>query len=142
MRDATRPAVLRAKSSIRGADLSGTRARTLANLEAPRRAYGVRSPRLRNSIANAIKAVVRSSVPMVRIEVGKTPEVRGFENAGKRTQEPKFRHPVFGNREVWVNQRGKKDWFRQAVLADTDRYKRATHDAMAEVARQLAASLN
>jgi hypothetical protein len=138
MRDATRPAVQRAKASIRGADLGGSYARSLAGAEkqAKRRAR-VQVPRLRNEIAKAVRAVVRTSVPMVRIEVEQTPQVRSFGNAGKRTQEPKWRHPVFGNRETWVNQRGKKDWFRNAVLADRDGYADAARSALRDFADDL-----
>jgi hypothetical protein len=73
---------------------------------------------------------------MVRIEVGEV-EVRGFKNAARVTQEPKFRHPVFGDREVWVNQRGKKDWFRDAVLADRDGYRDAALGALRDFAEDL-----
>jgi hypothetical protein len=137
MRDATRPAVQRAKASIRGANLEGTYARSVAGAERQaKRRTRVQTPRLRNEIAKAVRAVVRTSVPMVRIEVGQV-AVRGFTNAARVTQEPKFRHPVFGNRETWVNQRGKKDWFRNAVLADRDGYADAARSALQDFADDL-----
>lgn len=138
MRDATRPAVQRAKASIRSANLEGTYARSLAGAEKQaRRRTRVQTPRLRNEIAKAVRAVVRTSVPMVRVEVEQTPQVRSFGNAGKRTQEPKWRHPVFGDRETWVNQRGKKDWFRNAVLADRDGFADAALAALRDFAEDL-----
>jgi len=137
MRDATRPALQRAKASIRSANLEGTYSRSTAGQERQaKRRPRVQTPRLRNEIAKAVRAVVRTSVPMVRIEVGEV-EVRGFKNAARVTQEPKFRHPVFGDREVWVNQRGKKDWFRDAVLADRDGYRDAALGALRDFAEDL-----
>lgn len=137
MRDATRPAVQRAKASIRSANLEGTYARSLAGQERQaRRRTRVQVPRLRNEIAKAVRSVVRTSVPMVRVEVGEV-SVRGFASAARNTQEPKWRHPVFGDREVWVGQRGKKDWFRDAVLADGGAYREAALKALEDFARDL-----
>lgn len=137
MRDATRPAVQRAKASIRSANLEGTYARSLAGAaKRAKRRQRVQTPRLRNEIAKAVRSVVRTSAPVVRIEVGEV-AVRGFTNAARVTQGAKFRHPVFGDSEKWVNQRGKEGWFRDAVLADRDGYAAAALDALRDFAEDL-----
>lgn len=53
-------------------------------------------------IAGSIKVGATNKGVYVRAGGAKAPHAAAFENLGKGGN---FRHPVFGNRKVWVNQR-------------------------------------
>lgn len=77
-------------------------------------------PGLRSTVASRVKVSVRISGkrPGVRIRVSKAGMPRGFNNAPKRLNSAKgWRHPVFGNRDLWVTQHGKPGWFDDTVSA-------------------------
>src|SRR5947209_4575786 len=95
LREAVKPAVDAAKASIRSMPTSG------------RRHAG---PGLRAGVARAVTVQVRTSGRSagVRVRARKTPGLRGFANAPKRlNRQAGWRHPVMGDREAWVSQRGK-----------------------------------
>ena len=48
-----------------------------------------------------------------------------------------WRHPVFGDREAWVQQKGRPDFFYGTVWAGRDRVKAAVEEAMKEAADSL-----
>lgn len=67
----------------------------------------------------------------VRIVVGKK---RGGARSANRGV---VRHPVFGNREVWVNQRVPKGWFDDAMKAGAPTVRRELEKAMRDVAEKV-----
>lgn len=68
---------------------------------------------LRAEVARTIKPVTRLSGRMTGVSIRQagTPNLRNFKMAGRRFNRGYFRHPVFGNTEVWVGQTGKPEWF-------------------------------
>lgn len=50
----------------------------------------------------------------------------------------RLRHPVFGNREVWVSQDVKPGWWSRTVAAEADEVGREVRRTLDEVARRLA----
>lgn len=66
----------------------------------------------------------------LRAAAAVAPHARPFENQGKPGT---FRHPVFGNREVWVPQRARPFLF-PAVRAGRDRVIGAVEDAINDAA--------
>jgi hypothetical protein len=65
--------------------------------------------------------------------------VRGFRNAPKRLNNAKgWRHPVYGDRNVWVQQIGKPDWFDGPMKINKPRYRVAVLAAMQESADRIA----
>jgi hypothetical protein len=95
------------------------------------------------TIARAVRTVVRTTVPMVRLEVAPTPQARGFARAPRHTQERRgWRHPVYGNREKWVTQKGRPDWFTDAVKGDRERYTAAALDALEDFGDALADAID
>jgi hypothetical protein len=73
------------------------------------------------------------------VKAFKTRNVRGFPNAPKRTNRAGgWRHPVFGNREVWITQHGKVDWFDRSFQGREGHYKAAVEAAMENMARRIA----
>ena len=124
MRDALRPGAEQAKSSIMGMiSVHGA------------------TPALRTSIAKKIRPEVKLGGRWsgARVKAFKTKNIRGFPNAPKRTNRAKgWRHPVYGNRENWVHQRGKLEWFDRAFRGREGIYKQAVESAMEDMARRIA----
>lgn len=125
MREALKPGAVEAKSSIMAMSTAG---------------MGT-SPALRPAIARKIRPEVKLGGRWsgARVKAFKTKNVRGFPNAPKRTNRASgWRHPVWGNREVWVQQHGKIDWFDRAFQGREGEYQRAVVNAMEEMARRIA----
>lgn len=126
MRDALRPGAEQAKGSIMGMASSG-RSST--------------APALRSAIARKIRPEVKLGGRWsgARVKAFKTKNIRGFPNAPKRTNRASgWRHPVWGDRENWVQQRGKLEWFDRAFRGREALYKAAVEQAMEEMARRIA----
>jgi gas vesicle protein len=126
MREALKPGAQEAKSSIMAMSSAG-----LAT-----------APALRSSIARKIRPEVKLGGRWsgARVKAFKTKNVRGFPNAPKRTNRAGgWRHPVWGNREVWVQQHGKVDWFDRSFAGRESTYKAAVEAAMENMARRIAA---
>ncbi|KAB8162920.1 hypothetical protein FH609_004115 [Streptomyces sp. 3MP-14] len=99
------------------------------------------SPALRSSIAKKIRPEVKLGGRWsgARVKAFKTPGARGFRNAPKRTNRAKgWRHPLFGNRDVWIQQRGREQWFDRALEGRQAQYRRAVLDAMEQMAARIA----
>ncbi|MFE1749006.1 hypothetical protein ACFW88_00370 [Streptomyces anandii] len=125
MREALKPGAAEAKSQIMSMSSAGLPT----------------SPALRSSIARKIRPEVKLGGRWsgARVKAFKTKNVRGFPNAPKRTNRAGgWRHPVFGSREVWVQQRGKVDWFDRSFQGHEAQYKAAVEAAMENMARRIA----
>lgn len=126
MREALKPGAVEAKSSIMAMPSSGIMPT---------------APALRTSIAKKIRPEVKLGGRWsgARVKAFKTKNIRGFPNAPKRTNRAGgWRHPVFGNRDVWVEQQGKIDWFDDAFKGREGPYKAALEQAMEDMARRIA----
>ncbi|MBL7489017.1 hypothetical protein I6A60_01950 [Frankia sp. AgB1.9] len=127
LREAVKPAVADAKS---GAMMIPAR--------------GTAKPALRAGIAKKIRAEVKASGRWtgIRIKARKTPNLRSFPNAPKRTQRAQgWKHKVFG-RDEWVIQRGKPDWFDAAMAEHAGDYRAAVAQVLEDFARSLAEQID
>lgn len=125
MREALKPGAVQAKSNIMSM--------------ASATPHG--GPALKSSIARRIRPEVRISgkFPGAKIKAFKTPNVRGFANAAKRTNRASgWRHPVYGNREAWVQQHGKTKWFDHAFEGQRNSYEHAVKSALADMVNRIA----
>lgn len=125
LRDALKPAAAQAKSGIMGMSSLGRAG----------------SPGLRSSIARRIRPEVKLGGRWsgARVKAFKTPNLRNFKNAPKRTNSARgWRSPVFGDREVWVQHHGKPDWFDRPLQGRRGQYAQAVLDAMEAMARRIA----
>lgn len=125
MREALKPGAVQAKSNIMSMGSATP--------------HG--GPALKSSIARKIRPEVRISgrFPGAKIKAFKTPNVRGFANAAKRTNRASgWRHPLFGNREVWVQQTGKVKWFDHAFEGRRNSYEHAVKSALADMVNRIA----
>lgn len=98
------------------------------------------SPALRPTIAAKIRPEVKLGGRWTgaRIRARKTPGLRGFANAPKRTQSAKgWRVQTYGN-GTWRVQHGKVEWFDRAMTPHRGEYMRAVHEAMDAMARRIA----
>lgn len=126
MRTALKPAAAEAKSAI---------------MAMPSQGIMPTAPALRTSIARKIRPEVKLGGRWsgARVKAFKTKNIRGFPNAPKRTNRAGgWRHPVFGNRENWVQQQGKIDWFDDAFKGRAGPYRAALEQAMEDMARRIA----
>jgi hypothetical protein len=100
------------------------------------------SPSLRQSIVPLIKAQGRLSGRSTgaRLRVGGTGAARGFTHAARRLNRAKgWRHPLFGNREAWVEQRATPvEWFDSATRQSHDEMRDAVLGAMEDMAQRIA----
>lgn len=96
---------------------------------------------LRAAVAAGVRTRVRLSGKRagVAILARKTPGVRGFRNAPKRLNAPFWRHPVFGDTDIWVTQVGAPGWFDATLKPFREPGKRAAAAAMAAIARRISA---
>lgn len=125
MREALKPGATEAKSSIMSMSSAGLQT----------------APALRSSIARKIRPEVKLGGHWsgARVKAFKTKNVRGFPNAPKRTNRASgWRHPVYGNREVWAQQHGKIDWFDRSFEGRAPNYLQAVQQAMEDMARRIA----
>ena len=125
MREALKPGAVRAKTSIMS--MSSTTPHD--------------GPALKTAIARKIRPEVRitGKFPGAKIKAFKTKNIRNFPNAPKRTNRASgWRHPVYGNREVWVQQSGKVKWFDHAFEGERDTYRRAVQFALADMVNRIA----
>jgi hypothetical protein len=125
MRDALKPGAVDAKSAIMSM--------------ASATPHG--GPALKSAIARRIRPEVRISgkFPGAKVKAMKTPNIRGFANAAKRTNRASgWRHPVYGSREVWVQQHGKVKWFDRAFEGQQGHYQRAVQFALADMVNRIA----
>ncbi|MFD7860978.1 hypothetical protein [Streptomyces sp. NPDC059783] len=125
MRDALRPGAAMARANIMAMPSAGTNA-----------AAGLRA-----GIAKKIRPEVKLGGRWTgaRVKAFKTPGLRGFANAAKRTnrRDGGWRTLTWG-REPWRTQTGKRQWFDES-FNDADAYRAAVHEAMNDMARRLAA---
>ena len=99
------------------------------------------APALRSSVAKKIRPEVKLGGRWsgARVKAFKTKNIRNFPNAPKRLNRAGgWRHPVFGSREVWVQQHGKVDWFDHAFQGRESEYRAAVEQAMEDMARRIA----
>ncbi|POG47096.1 hypothetical protein BV881_12205 [Streptomyces sp. ZL-24] len=126
MRDALRPGAAMAKSGIMSMPSAGT---------------GM-GPSLRAGIAKKIRPEVKLGGRWTgaRVKAFKTPGLRGFANAPKRTnrRDGGWRTLTYG-REPWRTQVGKRQWFDEAFENDAALHRAAVYEAMESMARRLAA---
>jgi hypothetical protein len=123
MRGALNPAADRAKTGIMSMRSEGHTA----------------GPGLRTAIAKKIRPEVKLGGRWTgaRVKAKKTPGLRGFANAPKRTQRPGGWHTKDWNGS-WRTQVGKFDWFDRAMAGRDDVYKQAVLEAMEAMARRIA----
>lgn len=95
---------------------------------------------LRSTVAKNTVIAIRLSGrgEQVRLITRKTPDLRGFKSAPRWTNRGSWRHPIYGNRNRWVTQKGPKNWFDGTVLKHGNEYRRAVMDAVVHMRDRLA----
>lgn len=125
LREAVAPAVADAKGRLMSMGSSG-RAR---HGEPLRRAVASRMQ---------VQARLTGKAAGVKVRARKSGMPRGFANAPKRlNRDGGWRHPVFGNRNVWVEQRGAPGWFDDPMQQRTAEYRAAVERAVKGMADRI-----
>lgn len=126
MRTALAPAAVRAKSGIMAMASSGKGT----------------GPGLRAGIAKKIRPEVKLGGMWTgaRVKSQKTPNLRGFANAPRRTNRRTggWRTLTYGH-EPWRTQPGRIQWFDRAMAGQDARYRAAVREAMQAMADRIAA---
>jgi hypothetical protein len=93
---------------------------------------------LRRRIAGAVGTQVRLSGRSagVRLRVRKTP-LGSAENLPQRMNTGQWRHPVYGNRDVWVTQHSRRGWFDATARAARPRVRRQVKQVFDDIERKL-----
>ncbi len=133
---ATKQAVMNVQSH--GVSGGGTRRRT--EIHAQRRKRSARGGHgLRASIARGVRSRVKYTGNTVGLRIYVDPATL----PASQRKLPRYldsdkgwRHPVFGNREVWVRQTG-QPWFRSTLRQYTPRLRNAVAAAAAETMKEL-----
>jgi hypothetical protein len=90
--------------------------------------------------SGGLNAVVAKASMRTKVSTGRNPGVtivaRG--TAVRSTDRGFVRHPVFGNREVWVTTRVTPGWFTEAMQKSAPKVRGEIVDAMQAVARRIA----
>jgi hypothetical protein len=89
------------------------------------------SSRIPGAITVGVSSSRRYPGAQIKVSKEKAPHARLFEWPGRGGS---FRHPVYGNREVWVSQRG-SPFIRPAVRAKGGEFIKACDRAVDETAR-------
>lgn len=100
------------------------------------------SPALGSYLAARVKAQVRLSgrSPGVRVRIAQTPKLRGFTLAARRLNRESWRRKVFGDPDVWVDQKSPIPGFFDDTLAEgRERYRAAVVRALESMARRIVA---
>lgn len=98
-------------------------------------ARGTKHTGLRGRLAAGVQAnVVGQHARIVATAIDPTEAglPRGMDNGPKG-----FRHPVYGNREVWVHQRG-GSWFREPIAEEGDYVERELTNVLEQMADNIA----
>lgn len=126
LRDAARPLVPELQSAVRALpDASPAEA----------------VPSLREAVASQITVGARLSGRStgVKVTVGTKKDPRGFKFAARKlNRRSGWKHPVFGNRDVWVTQTG-REWFEPTILAKREQVRGAVVTAIESMAQRIAA---
>ena len=91
-----------------------------------------RSTGLRQNIAGAVKVGILTGNSRSGVRITANAPLAGAWQARRG-----WRHPVFGDREAWVQQKGRPDYFYGTVWDGRERVKAAVEDAMKEAADSL-----
>lgn len=109
-------------------------------LAAPSRA--VHAQPIRQAIADAVKTTVSYSGRSTGVNIGVGRNMpRGFKMAGKRFNQPSFRHPVRGGAR-WVDQTGAPGWFDYHTMTHENEAREHIIEAINEWADALAIELD
>jgi hypothetical protein len=69
---------------------------------------------------------------------GRNPGVRVVSQLGRGADRGQLRHPVFGNKQVWVVQPVTPGWFTKPLETGADKVRGEVLDVLEQVARKLA----
>lgn len=119
----------------RAHNVSKARATAKASLEKARERAGRRRAGLRGSVAAATKLQITAKGVRFVVSSAQLPESQ--KSLPRHLDSAKgWRHPVFGNREVWVAERG-GPWFAETLKKRAPEFRAAVVDAMEQTRAEL-----
>lgn len=118
-----------ARPAARLASRSALRSRFPATRPA-RHPHGSRSTGLRSELANSVAIVLREAGDGVEFRITSSHPMAVPTNSNT------WRHPVFGDRDTWVSQRGSQ-WFSRAMVQSRPEMERAADRALDRAIRRI-----
>ncbi|SDN73881.1 hypothetical protein [Allokutzneria albata] len=151
LRASAEPAKAAAEQSVLGLPISGHssgrgRAQREAYLLSRRKRVSARMAQriregagLRASTANALRTEVTASArtARLRIKVQKSLLPPGMRKLPKHMNSGKWRHPVWGNREVWVAQTAPPHWFDDPMQTEGPQVRDAAQQVVSSYLKRL-----
>jgi hypothetical protein len=131
IRDAGKPVIADLRGAAMGVRMTSTRGGTAR----PDRSSGLRARTARAVGLSQTRNGIRIRVSAARFGPYGTSMPRYLDASLPKCRT--FRHPVFGNREVWTEQSG-SPWFFVTINKHRARFRRAVFEAMDELAKELA----
>ena len=128
IRSKSRPAVAAAQQAFRSSSLP---------IQGRSGGGGGGSTGLRNRVAGAITTKITASGIKIEVDGKKVDARYGTALVLGLNGMAKLRHPVFGNRNAWVQQRGPREVFFAALAPMEAEWRRACEQALDEVAREI-----
>lgn len=106
-----------------------------AKTERAKASAAKRDTGLRRSIASAVGVQITAKGIRIRVSGSKLPPSQ--QSLPRHLDSPKgWRHPVFGNKSNWVDQKG-GPYFAETIKKKAPAFRRAVLEAMDEVARDI-----
>lgn len=151
IRTGVKPAVAATKTAIKTLPITGARgggakerkkyvyAQSKAKTKEKRQAKARRASGLRDTIARAIKVDIKTGkkTAAVRILVDRSKLPPSQRTLPGHLDDPKgWRHPVFGDRDVWVAQKG-GPWFERTIRRHVGTVRNSILAAMEDLAREV-----
>lgn len=102
-------------------------------------AKGPRSTGLRRRMGSATSPQVRTGGrnPVVAVRISRA-RMGDKAGAARGMDRREFKHPVYGNRDVWVSQRGHPGWFEHAVHARERQVRTSMRAVLDQIEHDLA----
>lgn len=119
----------------RGHNVGRAKATAKVGLEKARERAARRGAGLRETIAAGVKLQITAKGIRIIASSARLPDNQ--KSLPRHLDSEKgWRHPVFGNREVWVRQAG-GPWFAETIKPKAPAFRAAVVDAMQEIKKQL-----
>lgn len=88
-----------------------------------------------------LAALVANDSIGTRTRLSGSPAVRIQRKRGRGLNEGRLRHPLYGNRKVWVAQTVAKDWFNRPIENDAPKIRANLQKVMQDVAAKITRGL-
>lgn len=131
IKEAGRPVIADLRTAVMGVDVKSTR----GGVARPNRSTGLRRRIARHTGLSVTQSGIRIRVRSRRVDP-RYPKLVKYLIAPELGNFARWRHPVFGNQNNWVQQRGESTFF-PTINRHRTRFRRAAFEAMRKTADKI-----